>query len=356
MFCSLRFRCGAAVLAVLTSFFVATSAHAQLSVIGNWEQGAGFTETDQWLDWNAPVYSGSGTGAAYAGGSQGTLLPGLNGTPTVSGHPVYSSSTIGATLGSQSLELQYTGYNQNLGIKLEYANDAFNGNGDLTDFFNNRAFAIDITYGPYSGAQNTLTSSYQEMYQIALNGPGFGFNNLTGTTNPVAGTHVEGFPSNGTASPAYTFTMSANYKAALDQFNSEGYAEFILSTNSDANHGTFYFDNARFYTPGDMNNDGFVDVNDIKAMELALTDPTAYQNTYFNGNPNYTPSDRALLGDVNGDGAFSNADLQALITEVLAGGDDVSAVPEPASLVLLGLAASALLWVARGKFAAPFRT
>jgi hypothetical protein len=47
-------------------------------------------------------------------------------------------------------------------------------------------------------------------------------------------------------------------------------------------------------------------------------------------------SQLALIGDVNGDGFFNNADLQALLNLLKSGGGSTS-VPEPASLVLLAM-------------------
>ncbi len=50
----------------------------------------------------------------------------------------------------------------------------------------------------------------------------------------------------------------------------------------------------------------------------------------------------SLLGDVNGDGIFNNADLQALLN-LLKNGDGSTSVPEPASLLLLALGGLVLL-------------
>jgi PEP-CTERM motif len=48
------------------------------------------------------------------------------------------------------------------------------------------------------------------------------------------------------------------------------------------------------------------------------------------------------IGDVNGDIQFTNADLQALLNALKAGGGSADAVPEPASIVLLSLGGLAI--------------
>ena len=74
-------------------------------------------------------------------------------------------------------------------------------------------------------------------------------------------------------------------------------------------------------------------------MEAALTNPTGYMNTH-----SITADDLLIAGDdVNGDGVFNNADLQALLDYLNSGLGSSAAVPESPSLILLGFGACSLL-------------
>jgi len=88
------------------------------------------------------------------------------------------------------------------------------------------------------------------------------------------------------------------------------------------------------FLPGDFNRDGHVDAADILPMIEALTNLSAYKATYA---PNLTDAQVTLLGDIDGDTQFTNADLQALLNYLKDGGGSTDPVPEPASLALLGL-------------------
>ncbi len=89
---------------------------------------------------------------------------------------------------------------------------------------------------------------------------------------------------------------------------------------------------------GDMNLDGVVDTGDVAPFVLALTDSAAYEAEYR--------IDPVLVGDINQDGAFDTGDVAPFV-QLLVGSDSAS-VPEPGSLVLLGIGGLLLLRRRRG--------
>ena len=52
----------------------------------------------------------------------------------------------------------------------------------------------------------------------------------------------------------------------------------------------------------------------------------------------FADADLLSLGDVNGDGVFNNADVQSLLDMLKTAGSSLTAVPEPATFVLMVLA------------------
>jgi hypothetical protein len=111
---------------------------------------------------------------------------------------------------------------------------------------------------------------------------------------------------------------------------------------------------------GDVNLDGHVNVADIQALMVALSDLHGYE-----AHNSLNDADLLSIADIDRNGTVNNADIQALITLVanntvivsggplpgstLGGGEPgaastppVTAVPEPASIVLLTFGALAI--------------
>jgi hypothetical protein len=88
--------------------------------------------------------------------------------------------------------------------------------------------------------------------------------------------------------------------------------------------------------PGDFNQNGKLDVGDINAMSSALCDEAGFAAAH-----GLTTDQLTLIGDLDGDGQFTNADIQPLL-QMLAtqpsGSATLSSVPEPASFILLSIA------------------
>jgi Dockerin type I domain/PEP-CTERM motif len=86
------------------------------------------------------------------------------------------------------------------------------------------------------------------------------------------------------------------------------------------------------YLPGDFNRDGHVDAADIAAAMAALSDTSGYRTAKGLTDPTLF----GLVADVNGDGNFTSADVQALILQLKSGGGSTDSVPEPATIALAG--------------------
>src|SRR5262249_11587353 len=100
---------------------------------------------------------------------------------------------------------------------------------------------------------------------------------------------------------------------------------------------------------GDINRDGRVDVADISAMLAALADVDGYQSTHGLNGCAVTDEQLLQIADLTADNNVTNADIQGLINLLAKAGDpgSLAAVPEPTSIVLLGLGALAIAFCHR---------
>jgi hypothetical protein len=151
-----------------------------------------------------------------------------------------------------------------------------------------------------------------------------------------------GGPSGATGRLFYMDTTTG----VINEFNYQGSvmpSSNLYGFGQDAN-GELYvlFSNGNILaivpSPGDFNRDGHVTTADILTMEQALANPSAYQAAHNN----LTTAQLLDVEDVNGDGKFNNADLQGLLTKLKSGGGSADPVPEPDSLVLVGLGTLAI--------------
>lgn len=85
---------------------------------------------------------------------------------------------------------------------------------------------------------------------------------------------------------------------------------------------------------GDFNLDHQITNTDLQAMLTALKNVAGFKSTYF-----FSDADLNALGDFNGSGSFTADDLPGELALLTGGGSgSASAVPEPASIFLLGIA------------------
>jgi Dockerin type I domain/PEP-CTERM motif len=140
-----------------------------------------------------------------------------------------------------------------------------------------------------------------------------------------------------------TNTFAYTFDATQITSSAGPYFQMTVTFNSDWSPlDPYYADNFRLIGHGDLNGDGHVDTADIQTMEAALTNPTAWETTYGLSAANLT-----TIGDFNADGNFTNADLQGFLNYLIAGNGSVTTVPEPGSLLLLGLAMPGFIVAAR---------
>ena len=121
-------------------------------------------------------------------------------------------------------------------------------------------------------------------------------------------------------------STSGNSDGRPSGFNNLGQLAFWAKF-TDGSQGVFVSSRVS-NVQGDFSRDGRLTGDDIQAMLLALTDVRAYETAKG-------LSDQALvlLGDLNGDHAVTNADIQPLLN-LLAASSAAPSVPEPGSALL----------------------
>ena len=131
----------------------------------------------------------------------------------------------------------------------------------------------------------------------------------------------------------------------------QGLPEFVLSTDiAQATNGfqtPGMSDNARValrllpgleFLPGDMDGNGVVDAFDVDDFELALADPQLYIDTHPGLDPN-------LIGDINHSGSLDAFDVDDFENLLVGNGvvNNLTTLPEPTSLLLLGIGAMGMI-------------
>lgn len=182
------------------------SASAPALVIGNWENSA-----DGWINWSGglPINDPS-------------LMPSQ-----------YQYDTLGKTLGSNSLHMTKSGWNQTLAIKLNYA--------QRVAFMANSIFSIDVTVPEDSFFDGS--GGYAQIYNLTINAEGYGWHDQFATTPALNFYFWDG-------SPQRTATLTLDYSAVKPLIAPNmGWIELIFATNASSNRGDFYFDNAQLTVP-----------------------------------------------------------------------------------------------------------
>ncbi len=80
---------------------------------------------------------------------------------------------------------------------------------------------------------------------------------------------------------------------------------------------------------GDFNLDGQLTTDDLQSMLNTMADLNSYKSSY-----NLSTSDLLAIGDIDRDGLVKNSDIQPLLS-LIASGNPLAGVPEPASLMLM---------------------
>ena len=93
----------------------------------------------------------------------------------------------------------------------------------------------------------------------------------------------------------------------------------------------------------DFDFDGAITVADLAPMLGAMSSPQTYLSQH-----NLSSDDFVSMGDLNGDGKVTNADVQSLVNMLAGGGSaSLAAVPEPSTMCLLAVGGMLIFGVCR---------
>ena len=102
------------------------------------------------------------------------------------------------------------------------------------------------------------------------------------------------------------------------------------------NGGSTVQSSVEYVLAGDMNGDGSVDIADSPLIVQAIVDRASYDANAFTTTAGF-PVDADFVGDIDGNGIFDLGDVGSF-SALLGGPTSASAVPEPTSVSLLGIA------------------
>lgn len=232
-----RMKALGAICAAVLMFALAAPSYAL--VIGDWEG-----EPDGWIDWENKESIDSETN-----------MPSK-----------YDYSTIGATLGSQSLKVIQSGWGQSLAIHMEDA-------AQVAAFMAGNKFSIDMTVAANDG---TIESGYSQISAVYMNAEDPGWTEVA-SDNPVNFYWWSG-------SGQRTQTLVVDYTAFKEQITSPnpGYIEIIFALNTGGGAPPeMYFDNAQILLPASYEELVQADnpVLYLKFEEMPLVDSS--ENSYW---------------------------------------------------------------------------
>lgn len=175
-------------------------------VLGSWQSSSLLTSTDNgWVD------NGSGSSIYYGN------------APTTT----YSIVPNVVTGYAYSLQVNQSNYHQSL--KKDFSS------ADMTAFYNNTVLSFQ-----FSVPASTATGGWNQIYQLFLNAPGFGFNNLWGGGPgwSVNFTDIYGTNNNGT-DPNYYYGPATSVRSELVTINYTGLAPVIQADEAASTSGQY---------------------------------------------------------------------------------------------------------------------